>query len=70
MPAPLRVLATINPVSHAVDLMRHALGQPTEFGVTLSIVVLVATIVVAFTLATVLFDPEQRLTATGRPARA
>lgn len=70
MPAALRVLARINPVSYAVDLMRHALGQPTEFGITFSLVALVATIVVAFTLTTVIFDPEQRFTFRHQPARS
>ena len=32
MPAPLRLLARLNPVTYQVDLMRHAFGQPTEFG--------------------------------------
>jgi hypothetical protein len=57
-------------VSYAVDLMRHALGQPTEFGITLSVVVLVGTIVGAFTLATLIFDPEQRFTFRHQPARS
>jgi ABC-2 type transport system permease protein len=70
MPASLRVLARINPVSYAVDLMRHALGQPTEFGITLSVVVLIGTIVGAFTLATLIFDPEQRFTFRHQPARS
>ena len=70
MPLPLRVLARLNPVSYAVDLMRHALGQPTEFGVALSLVVLVATIVLAFALTAVVFDPEQRFTFRHRPARS
>ena len=33
MPAPLRALAEVNPVTYAVDLMRHALGQQAEFTV-------------------------------------
>ena len=37
MPAGLRVLARVNPVSYAVDLMRGALGQPMEFGASLSL---------------------------------
>ena len=31
MPAALRLLARVNPVTYQVDLMRHAFGQPTEF---------------------------------------
>lgn len=56
----LRSLARLNPVSYGVDLMRSALGQPAEFTVTSSLIVLSATIVLAFALAVFLFDPEQR----------
>ena len=31
MPAALRAVARANPVTYAVDLVRHALGQPAEF---------------------------------------
>ena len=34
MPAALRLLARLNPVTYQVDLMRHAFGQPAEFGLT------------------------------------
>jgi ABC-2 type transport system permease protein len=60
LPLALRGVARFNPVTYAVDLTRGALGQPTEFGPTRSVVVLVATIVLAFVLTTVVFDPEQR----------
>lgn len=62
MPASLRVIARLNPVSYAVDLMRHALGQPAEFDAAHSLLVLGATIAVVFALTAVLFDPEQRFT--------
>lgn len=62
MPSGFRVIARLNPVSYAVDLMRHALGQPAEFGATHSLLVLGATIAVVFALTAVLFDPEQRFT--------
>jgi ABC-2 type transport system permease protein len=61
MPAGLRVLARTNPVSYAVDLMRGALGQPTEFGASLSLVVLALSAVIAFAMASMLFDPERRI---------
>jgi ABC-2 type transport system permease protein len=61
MPPALRILARLNPVSYAVDLIRKALGQPTEFGATRSLLVLGATIVLGFTLTALIFDPEQRL---------
>ncbi len=60
MPAVLRGMARINPVSYAVDLVRSTLGQPAEFSVTGSLLVLSATIVLAFALTVFLFDPEQR----------
>jgi ABC-2 type transport system permease protein len=61
MPAGLRVLARTNPVSYAVDLMRGALGQPMEFGASLSLVVLTLSAVIAFAMASILFDPERRI---------
>lgn len=60
MPPALRLLAEINPVTYQVDLMRHAFGQPAEFGVVTDVVVLVAAAVVVFAVAGLLFDPEQR----------
>jgi ABC-2 type transport system permease protein len=60
MPAPLRLLALINPVTYQVDLMRHAFGQPTEFTVALDLLVLSSSTLVLFGLTTLLFDPEQR----------
>jgi ABC-2 type transport system permease protein len=68
MPSALRVVARLNPVSYAVDLMRKALGQPTEFSATSSLLVLGATIVLAFGVTAVIFDPEQRFAF--RPQRA
>jgi ABC-2 type transport system permease protein len=68
MPAVLRAVARINPVSYAVDLTRAALGQPSEFGVATSVVVLVATTLVLFAVTILIFDPEQRFMA--RPRRA
>src|SRR5437867_4400190 len=62
MPSALRVAAQLNPVSYAVDLMRKALGQPTEFGAVRSLLVLGGTISLAFALTVVIFDPEQRFT--------
>jgi len=60
LPLALRGVARINPVTYAVDLTRGALGQPTEFEAARSVVVLVATMVLAFALTMVVFDPEQR----------
>jgi ABC-2 type transport system permease protein len=60
MPTPLRVLARVNPVTYMVDLMRHAFGQPAEFSVSTDIGAVLLTAVLAFGLAALLFDPEQR----------
>jgi len=60
MPSALRLLARINPVTYQVDLMRHAFGQPTEFSVSVDILVLSGSILVLLSLAGLLFDPEQR----------
>jgi ABC-2 type transport system permease protein len=61
MPPALRVLAEINPVSYAVDLMRGALGQPMEFQVGRSLTALTVATTVAFVAAVMLFDPERRV---------
>jgi ABC-2 type transport system permease protein len=60
MPAPLRILARINPVTYQVDLMRHVFGQAEEFSVATDVLVLGAVAVVLFGLTALLFDPEQR----------
>jgi ABC-2 type transport system permease protein len=60
MPVVLRALARINPVSYGVDLVRSALGQPAEFSVARSVVVLSGTVLAGLALAVFLFDPEQR----------
>ena len=66
----LRFIARVNPVSYAVDLTRSALGQPAEFDATFSILALVASTILAFTLTTLLFDPEQRFILRNRPGKA
>jgi ABC-2 type transport system permease protein len=68
MPAGLRHVAQMNPVSHAVNLMRTALGQPAEFGATYSVLVLIAMTVSCFFLTMLIFDPEHRFTLRDRPA--
>jgi ABC-2 type transport system permease protein len=71
MPAPLRLLAQVNPVTYQVDLMRHAFRQPTEFGILLDIGVLVAATLTLFGVTCLLFDPEQRfIGSTGPRPRA
>jgi ABC-2 type transport system permease protein len=60
MPRLLRTIALANPVTYQVDLMRHAFGQVTEFGVQLDLVILVLITLLVFVLASMLFDTEQR----------
>lgn len=60
MPPVLRAVARANPVTYAVDLVRHAMGQPAEVGVGTAAGVVVGVLVLAFLLAALLFDPEQR----------
>lgn len=67
MPSALRLLATVNPVTYQVDLMRHALGQASEFTAGRDLAVLLGTTAVAFGLTALLFDPEQRF--LGRAGR-
>jgi ABC-2 type transport system permease protein len=60
MPALLRGLARVNPVTYMVDLMRHAFGQAAEFALGLDAAALAGAAVLAFALTALLFDPEQR----------
>ena len=60
MPPALRTVARANPVTYAVDLVRHALGQPAEVGVATATGAVLGSLVLAFLLAALLFDPEQR----------
>lgn len=66
MPAPLRALARVNPVTYQVDLMRHAFGQPTEFTMQADLLAQAIATVLAFGLTAVLFDPEQRFVKSGK----
>ena len=70
MPSILRTAARLNPVSYAVDLMRAALGQPSEFGATQSMLALAGTAVALFVLTAFVFDPERRVMFRDRPVRA
>ena len=65
MPAPLRLLARLNPVTYQVDLMRHAFGQPAEFAAGQDLLVLAGVTLLAFGLTALLFDPEQRFIGRG-----
>jgi hypothetical protein len=59
----------VNPVTYAVDLMRGTLGQRAEFSVSHSLAALGVAIVLAFTAAAWLFDPERRLSGAVRRSR-
>jgi ABC-2 type transport system permease protein len=67
MPPVLRVLAQLNPVTYAVDLLRRVFAQGGEFSAGRSMAVLAITAVVAFTLTALIFDPEQRLVRRAAP---
>jgi ABC-2 type transport system permease protein len=69
MPAPLRSLARVNPVTYGVDLLRHAVGQPAEVAAVTDGAVVLGVSLAAFALAALLFDPEQRFTGRRRPGR-
>ena len=60
MPPALRAVARANPVTYAVDLVRHALGQPAEVGTLTAAGVVIGVLVLAFVVAGLLFDPERR----------
>ena len=66
MPLWARVVAQLNPVTYAVDLMRGALGQPVEFCLWRSLGVLGAALVLTFVGSALLFDPERRFILRGR----
>lgn len=68
LPPVLRWIARVNPVTHMVELVRAALGQPTDLSAPANLLALGAFALVAFTLAAMLFDPEQRF--IGRPVRS
>jgi ABC-2 type transport system permease protein len=64
MPTAFRAVARLNPVSYAVDLMRYALGQPAEATAPVAAGAVLGVTALAFVVAAVLFDPEQRLFPT------
>lgn len=73
MPPAFRALARANPVTCAVDLLRHALGQPAEAALPVALGVVLGATGLAFLLTALLFDPEQRFRtprSLTRPAAA
>ncbi|MDH4130536.1 MAG: ABC transporter permease [Gemmatimonadota bacterium] len=69
VPSALRTVARVNPVTYQVDLMRHALGQGPEFGLTFDLLALLGSSILALALAGALFDPERRFLASVGGAR-
>lgn len=69
MPPVFRQLARANPVTYAVDLVRHALLQPAEHPLVVAAGAVALTAALAFLLTALLFDPERRL-AGSRPPKA
>ena len=68
LPTALRWIARANPVTHMVELVRSALGQPTDKTAPANLLALGAFAAIAFALAALLFDPEQRF--VGKPMRS
>jgi ABC-2 type transport system permease protein len=66
LPAALRAVARANPVTYAVDLHRHAFGQPGEFALPMDAAVVLAATLAGVAVAVLLFDPEQRFVGRGR----
>jgi ABC-2 type transport system permease protein len=66
LPPAFHAVARANPVTYAVDLLRHALGQPAEIAAPAAAGVVLGVTVLAFLLTALLFDPEQRF-FPGRP---
>jgi ABC-2 type transport system permease protein len=66
MPSGFRLVARANPVTYQVDLLRHALRQPTEFSAGLDTGILMIGTLGFFGLAALLFDPEERFILAGK----
>jgi ABC-2 type transport system permease protein len=65
LPPLFRAVARLNPVTYAVDLMHHAVGQQGEFAAWEDAGALLAACAIAFLATTLLFDPEQRFVGRG-----
>jgi ABC-2 type transport system permease protein len=66
LPPVLRGAARVNPVSYAVDGLRHALGQPAEFTVVADTGADLGATLAAFGVTALICDPEQRFLASRR----
>jgi ABC-2 type transport system permease protein len=70
LPAALRAVARLNPITYAVDLMRGALHQPVEFTSWRAAAVIGLACALAFAAAALLFDPERRFTSPRAATRS
>jgi ABC-2 type transport system permease protein len=61
LPAPLRLLVSVNPLTYGIDLFKHVLLNASEFPPALDIAVLLAVSLFAAAGATLLFDKESKL---------
>lgn len=64
LPEPLKIIASVNPFTHCVDLLKHTLlgeaGLGTDFGVGINAAVVVGFTVVAAAIACLRFSHESR----------
>jgi ABC-2 type transport system permease protein len=67
LPAGLRAVARVNPVSYQVDLLRHAMAQAPDFALAVDLLVMGCCTLAALLLASAWFDPERRVLSSGRP---
>jgi ABC-2 type transport system permease protein len=70
LPVALKAIARLNPITYAVDLMRGALHQPTEFTPLRATLAIGLACALAFVAAALLFDPERRFTSTRAATRS
>jgi ABC-2 type transport system permease protein len=61
LPAPLRMLVSVNPLTYGIDLFKHVLLNTAEFPAVLDIAVLLGVSLIAASAATLLFDKESKL---------
>jgi ABC-2 type transport system permease protein len=70
LPVALKAIARLNPITYAVDLMRGALHQPTEFTPLHAWLAIAVACGLAFAAAAILFDPERRFTSPRAATRS
>jgi ABC-2 type transport system permease protein len=58
LPLPLHLVATFNPYTHGVDLLKHATSSAPDFSVAFDLAVIVGFSAIALTIACVRFSRE------------